>query len=523
MATKDTEKTPLLSRRNKKGTLSRSLNCILKLIEENTGEDAVIEVFERAKRNLEAVETAHQAVVQAIEDEERFECGEQWMADVENKYLSLIEENTGVDAVTEVFERAKRNLEAVETAHQAVVVAIEDDERFECEEQWMADVENKYLSVRIEVERYLNGLMSKRNVVSEVNSSGDGENSNTENTNNERSSKTGSQDWAAEETNDRQNDVVYDVNCGNVGNVIDNQVDIRFSESNDSTERQGRSNLDRDRPTFRPISDNRSESYFGFNELKLALELPKAEIAEFNGDPVDYWSFISNFEINVASKLSDDAARLQYLLQLCKGKARSCIESCTLLGGEGYERAKSILKRQFGQPHLILNSLMNNIVNHKPIKTNDGESLWNLISYMLRCHVTLTQMEYVNDLNATSNLVKIQGLLPIYLQTAWAQTTQGILQTRELQFKDLLACLESQAEVLCNMFGRNVGKLCGVSKEEEPRVKVNFVKGKSLKCFACDGEHKIHECELLTSMSYDQKLDIVKTKRLCYRCLFPGH
>ena len=75
------------------------------------------------------------------------------------------------------------------------------------------------------------------------------------------------------------------------------------------------------------------------------------------------------------------------------------------------------------------------------------------------------------------------------------------------------------------MFGRNVGKFNNneVLRENKPRVRANFVKGKSLRCFACDGEHIIFDCDMFKGMRYDQRIKVVKRKRLCFRCLFPGH
>ncbi|PIK49227.1 Gag-Pol polyprotein [Apostichopus japonicus] len=101
--------------------------------------------------------------------------------------------------------------------------------------------------------------------------------------------------------------------------------------------------------TTKAPGDTLTTSMDGF---KLALELPKAEIPHYDGDPTKFWSFIKNFEVNVAEKLSSDEARLSYLIQLTGGKARSSIECCVLLGDKGYEKAKEILKIQFGQPIL---------------------------------------------------------------------------------------------------------------------------------------------------------------------------
>ena len=189
-------------------------------------------------------------------------------------------------------------------------------------------------------------------------------------------------------------------------------------------------------------------------ELRLALELPKAHIEEFNGDPVSYWSFMNNFKTNVAAKLSTDGARLQYLLQLCEGKARKCIESCAWLESGGYKTALEVLRKQFGQPHMILSCLMRDLVERRRISAGDGDALLSLVSAMKKCQITLTQMGYVNDLNSTSNLLKVQSLLPTPIQCAWADKANELLKSREPTFTDMTEFLEKKAEISCNMFAR---------------------------------------------------------------------
>ena len=262
-----------------------------------------------------------------------------------------------------------------------------------------------------------------------------------------------------------------------------------------------------------------------FSGLKLALELPKAHISEFTGDPVNYWSFINNFKVNVASKLSDDNARLQYLLQLCKGKARACIENCALLESGGYEIAMNVLRKQFGQPHMILNGLINEMLNRKRISNGDGEGLWNLVSVMKKCEVTLNQMGYLNDLNSTTTLLKIQSLLPIRMQNAWADKAHELLEHGEPKFVDMIRFIEKKAEVSCNMFGRSVGKSNTTSHSNEPpKVKTNNIKTKrKLACFHCNEEHVITSCDKFLQMNLDERIKVVKDKRLCYRCLVFGH
>ena len=78
--------------------------------------------------------------------------------------------------------------------------------------------------------------------------------------------------------------------------------------------------------------------------LQEGFNLPKPELLTFNGTPTDYCKFISNFDTNIGTRVSDDRLRLSYLIQYCNGEAKSGIEDCVLLEPfEGYERARSIL------------------------------------------------------------------------------------------------------------------------------------------------------------------------------------
>lgn len=93
-----------------------------------------------------------------------------------------------------------------------------------------------------------------------------------------------------------------------------------------------------------------------FEKLASALQegftLPKPELLTFSGNSIDYCKFIKNFETNVESRVSDYQLRLSYLIQYCKGEAKSSIEDCVLLEPkEGYLKAREILFSRYGKSH----------------------------------------------------------------------------------------------------------------------------------------------------------------------------
>ena len=58
---------------------------------------------------------------------------------------------------------------------------------------------------------------------------------------------------------------------------------------------------------------------------------------------------------NSVEKFTEDGdIRLRLLIQHCTGQAREAIKSCGMLNGmQGYEKAKELLKKRFGEKYLV--------------------------------------------------------------------------------------------------------------------------------------------------------------------------
>ena len=65
--------------------------------------------------------------------------------------------------------------------------------------------------------------------------------------------------------------------------------------------------------------------------LQQALEMPKRELLTFAANPLSYWLFVNNFEVNIAKRVRDAESRLTCLIQLCTGKAREAIKNCAII------------------------------------------------------------------------------------------------------------------------------------------------------------------------------------------------
>ena len=89
-------------------------------------------------------------------------------------------------------------------------------------------------------------------------------------------------------------------------------------------------------------------------ELLAAVHMPRAELSYFDGNPLEYWSFIRAFQNSVERVCNDDISRLTRLLQYCRGKAKRVIQCCTVMEPKlGYQKAQQLLKDRFGNSYVI--------------------------------------------------------------------------------------------------------------------------------------------------------------------------
>jgi hypothetical protein len=88
--------------------------------------------------------------------------------------------------------------------------------------------------------------------------------------------------------------------------------------------------------------------------LRQVVSMPKIKYMHFDGDAINYASFMHNFETCLEKDNPDNSTRLQLLIQHRNNKARDAIESCVNLPAEeGYTTAKKTLFENCGKPHII--------------------------------------------------------------------------------------------------------------------------------------------------------------------------
>ena len=280
------------------------------------------------------------------------------------------------------------------------------------------------------------------------------------------------------------------------------------------------------------------------------MNTPKIEYMHFDGDPINYVSFMRNFETCLEDD-ADNSRNLQFLIQHCTGKARDAIESCVNLPvSEGYESAKKTLEENFGLPHVIAKAHLKKLEHLPPLKVSTGSTLLEFARHLEIAERTLRGMgpEFVSDLNHTNTLMELNRKLPYFMRGKWAECAGRIIESgRRPKFSDFLKFVKDRAKLVNNEFGED---LVLSSSREKKRVnerggrfipKINSFTTKAenglignqdgtkkvfspnRKCPACSGQHVLWKCEKFLKLSYEDREKLALSKRLCFKCLNGGH
>ena len=268
-------------------------------------------------------------------------------------------------------------------------------------------------------------------------------------------------------------------------------------------------------------------------------KLPNGEITNFDGDPRSYQRFMQTFKFVVEANTLDAGSRLNLLIQYTSGVARSVIENCVLLNPEdGYERAKQLLKENFGKPYDIARTYISALISGKPIANNDPKLLAEFSRELIKTEDTLNALGYTADINATSNLQLIVKRLPSFLQTRWTDRALDIEDFgREPSFHDLAEFVKKRARAANSTYGQLQHSESQQRRSDSSRLRQNQERPRrsafatqvesanderrQRPCYMCEELHPIWNCETFIKCPVDKRIEFVKEKRLCFNCLGP--
>ncbi|XP_077972430.1 uncharacterized protein LOC144427306 [Styela clava] len=251
------------------------------------------------------------------------------------------------------------------------------------------------------------------------------------------------------------------------------------------------------------------------NIIKQGFTLPQIKLSVFDGNVLKYPEFVREFNNYIGSCKLDTATKLNYLISHCTGEAKEAIKSCgNLPSEEGYNLARNILHRNYGQTHLIIDAHLNLLCEGPAIKVNDIEAWDKLLTQTRSTFITFSQFGIRANLDDLTVLRKIVKRFPSQHLRKFANLANDRYNAGDLvNFDTLLSFMESVSNVNRSGFGklaresqrkkkvddsggtRSNRKMSSFLISEENSGKDNSNhKNHELKCMICDGSHQLWKC-----------------------------
>ena len=165
--------------------------------------------------------------------------------------------------------------------------------------------------------------------------------------------------------------------------------------------------------------------------------LPQPRVPMFNGNPVEYCSFIQAFENLIESRTQSSIERLYYLEQYSSGDMKELVRSCHHLPPEeGYVEACRLLLCTFGDEYRIASAYESKVLAWPQVKPEDGSALSKFAIFLSSCKNALGSSLYASKFDQPGNLQKLVFKLPFSMRERWRRSANDImeLQARPVKF-----------------------------------------------------------------------------------------
>ena len=92
---------------------------------------------------------------------------------------------------------------------------------------------------------------------------------------------------------------------------------------------------------------------------------------------------------------------------------------------QGYREAKDILRKNFGQKHIVIRAFIDKVVKGPQIRACESDKLSQLTRDMKNCILNSEQMRYKADINSMDTLKKVVMRLPFSFRRSGSKNLAG--------------------------------------------------------------------------------------------------
>lgn len=267
--------------------------------------------------------------------------------------------------------------------------------------------------------------------------------------------------------------------------------------------------------------------------------LPKGNITVFDGNILQYKSFIHSFEHIIENKTDNNQDRLQFLIQYTKGQAQELVKSCQHMDpNRGYGKARQLLKEHFGNEYKISCAYIEKALSWPTIRSEDSRALQDFALYLRGCCNAMEQLEYMEELDTSSNMRNIVLKLPYKLREKWRTKACEMQEQRSTRIRmaDLVCFIERQTSIISDPVFGDIQDSSSTYKVKpkaplKSHAKGSFATNVDVKlseqiprntnnsCIFCNGSHVLESCSQFVTKEHREKIMFLKLNGICFGCL----
>ena len=267
-------------------------------------------------------------------------------------------------------------------------------------------------------------------------------------------------------------------------------------------------------------------------QTDITKHMKKVSIATFAGDKREYEAWKAAFDVSIDQQATSTEMKMLQLRQYLSGEALAVAQNLGFTPS-AYSAARRWLEKRYGGQRRLVAVHMQELEDFPAVKNRaaDFEKFADLLEVAV---VKMTDASMTSELGTGTLYTRMQKKLATeYLVQyhRWVQETNA-----NESVTTLLDWVNREAEIMATASETIDGIASTASSRQrrggfndrkprnaESSGRVFLAEKKSESCAACSEQHPVWKCPSFKAKTMDERWDLAKEKRLCYRCLGSGH
>ncbi|XP_065095159.1 uncharacterized protein LOC135717136 [Ochlerotatus camptorhynchus] len=255
----------------------------------------------------------------------------------------------------------------------------------------------------------------------------------------------------------------------------------------------------------------RKETAADDDSVAMYLKRQEMSLPQFSGNAREWPAFKKMFEATTEQGKYTSLENLIRLQKALGGPAAKAVQSM-MLDQANVPQIMERLEKQFGQSKRVYKELRDDLERIRTgghlaiVEISNG--LENLIAHLTASN----QMAYSNDPRLVEELV---SKMSCDTQIKWLEVVESNAKQGNSvpSLKDLAKWLKPKADIHRELYNSNRAPI-------EKRNRVNVHSENNVRCYMCNGTHRLRECQKFGKMSVQNRRQEILKLRVCPLCLF---